>query len=124
MAQMKMRAVSQPPLLRIEPFKGMNLSVTPTQIDNSQASDMLNMNIDERGALNKRTGYERVYVKSLGAGKINGLFQYTKPNGSQMLLFAHGNKLYGTTGIPTLSKNSRAQLWQDDNLDATWEGDI
>jgi hypothetical protein len=73
MAQLQMRSTPEPPLLRIEPFKGMNLSVTPTQIDNSQSPDMLNVNIDERGALNKRTGYERVFPTSLGAGAINGL---------------------------------------------------
>jgi len=124
MAQMNAAGASNPPLLRIDQFKGVNLSVTPTQIDQSQASDLLNMNIDERGALNKRTGYERVYVQSLGPGKINGLFHYRKPDGSEMLLFAHGNKLYGTKGIPTLANNSRPQTWEDDDLYAVWEGDL
>jgi hypothetical protein len=85
---------------------------------------MLNMQIDERGALNKRTGYERVYVKSLGNGKVNGLFHYNKPDGSETLLFSHGTKLYGTTGIPTLENNSRLAKWSDDDLNATWEGEL
>lgn len=106
MAIMNAAWSSNPPLLRIDQFKGINLSVTPTQIDQSQSPDMLNMNIDERGALNKRTGYERVYVKSLGPGKMNGLFRFQKPDGTEELLFAHGTKLYRSEGIPTLSTNS------------------
>lgn len=98
MAQMNMRAVSEPPLLRIEPFKGMNLSVTPTQIDQSQSPEMLNFNIDERGALNKRTGYERVFPNSLGTGAINGLYEFIKVDGTIKFLLAHGTKLYTQTG--------------------------
>ncbi|MBS4200279.1 hypothetical protein KHA93_11620 [Bacillus sp. FJAT-49732] len=105
----------EPPLLKIEPFKGMNTSVTPTQIDESQSPDMLNMNIDERGALKKRTGYERVYVQSLGAGKINGIFHWNNKT-----IISHGGKLYGTEGVPTL--NTRSQTWEDDNLNEKWEG--
>lgn len=98
MAQMNIRPKIEPPLLRIEPFKGMNLSVTPTQIDQSQSPDMLNMNIDERGALNKRTGYERVFPTSLGTGAINGLYEYRKADGTILFLLAHGTKLYTQSG--------------------------
>lgn len=123
MATLNPRPSPQPPLLRIEPFKGMNLSVTPTQIDNSQSPDMLNMNIDERGALNKRTGYERVYVQPVGEGKINGMFHFNRPDGTESILFTHANKLYESTGIPSLETNSRLQTWEDDDLSSTWEGD-
>lgn len=85
---------SEPPLLRMEPFRGMNLGVTATQIDQSQSPDMLNMNIDERGALNKRTGYERIFPTSLGPGQINGLYEYRKNNSTVFFLIAHGTKLY------------------------------
>lgn len=98
MAQMNMRAISEPPLLRIEPFKGMNLSVTPTQIGQSQSPEMVNFNVDERGALNKRTGYERVFSNSLGTGAINGLYEYRKTDGTVYFLLAHGTKLYTQTG--------------------------
>lgn len=124
MASISRRAISNPPLLRIEPFKGMNLSVTPTQIDQSQSPDMLNMNIDERGALNKRTGYERVYAQSLGDGPITGLFHYNNPDGTDTILFTHNGKLYKTEGIPNLATNSRLATWEDDDLSQTWEGEI
>jgi hypothetical protein len=124
MLQFPVSRKAEPPLLRIEPFKGINLAVTPTQIDNSQSPDMLNVHTDERGSLNKRTGYERVYYKSLGEGNINGLFHYNKPDGSETILFSHQNKLYETVGIPNLANNSRLQTWEDDDLYATWEGDL
>ncbi|MEK5175082.1 hypothetical protein NST63_17945 [Heyndrickxia sp. FSL W8-0496] len=98
MARINVRTPLEPPLLRIEPFKGMNLSVTPTQIDQSQSPEMINMNIDERGALNKRTGYERVFQESLGPGQINGLYEYRKANGETYFLIAHGTKLYTQKG--------------------------
>jgi hypothetical protein len=87
-----------PPLLRIEPFKGVNYSVTPTQISQSQSPDMMNMQIDERGALNKRTGYTRVFPTSLGAGAINGMYTYRKKDGTEFFLIAHGTKLYTQSG--------------------------
>ncbi|MFC0235492.1 hypothetical protein [Fictibacillus phosphorivorans] len=102
MAQMTSRSRQQPPLLRVEPFKGINLSVTPTQIDQNQSPDMLNMNIDERGALNKRTGYERVFETSLGAGKVNGIFEFRQANGTKELLFAHSDKLYKLADLTVL----------------------
>ncbi|AYC29643.1 phage tail fiber protein [Paenisporosarcina cavernae] len=93
MAQLVTNIPAPPPLLRVEPFKGINLSVTPTQIDQSQASDMLNMHVDERGALNKRTGYEKKFDVSLGLGAINGIHLFHHENG-EILLLAHGTKLY------------------------------
>lgn len=84
--QFKSRAPAEPPLMRIEPFKGLNLSVTPTQIDDHQSPDMLNVHSDERGALNKRTGFERVFPTSLGNGAINGLYEYRKTDGTVFFL--------------------------------------
>lgn len=83
-----------PPLLRIEPFQGINLSTTPTQINDHQSPDMLNIAIDGKGALNKRTGYEKVFQTSLGVGKVNGLFNFKKPDGTTEILMAHGGNLY------------------------------
>ncbi|RFU70337.1 hypothetical protein D0469_06980 [Peribacillus saganii] len=123
MAQMNSRVNASPPLLRIEPFKGMNLSVTPTQIDHSQSPDMLNMNIDERGALNKRTGYERIIPHSLGDGNINGMFLYRKKDGTEIFLFAHGNKLYKGDTVPNW-QNERLAKWGDDDLTQTWESEV
>jgi hypothetical protein len=107
----------QPPLLRIEPFSGVNYSVTPTQINQSQSPEMMNMQIDERGALNKRTGYKRLFQTSLGNGAINGLYTYRMKNGTEHFLIAHSTKLYIQNGEnqPTQIydglKNSRVQFF-------------
>jgi hypothetical protein len=98
MAQMTGNAQKSQPLLRLEPFMGMDVGESATQIDNHHSPDMLNMNIDEKGTLNKRTGYSRVYATSLGAGKINAMFLYTKQDGTQIFLIAHGTKLYTQSG--------------------------
>jgi hypothetical protein len=101
---------------RLEPFRGLNLSVTPTQIDEHQSPDLLNVQSDERGALNKRTGYERMYAESLGDGAITGMFEFKGD-----ILFTHNGKLYKTEGIPSLANNTRPQTWEDDNLTESWE---
>jgi hypothetical protein len=97
MAQMAFNSPA-PSLLRLEPFRGIDVSGTSSQIDDHQSPDMLNMNIDERGSLNKRTGYQRVYATSLGSGKINGLYDYKKADGTSELLIAHGTRLLKQSG--------------------------
>jgi hypothetical protein len=97
MAQMSFKS-EIPSMLRLEPFRGIDVSGTSTQIDDHQSPDMLNMNIDERGSLNKRTGYERVYPTSLGVGKINGIYEYKKSDGTSEFLIAHTTKLYKQVG--------------------------
>jgi hypothetical protein len=86
------------PLLQLEPFMGMDVGESATQIDNHHSPDMLNMNIDEKGTLNKRTGFARVFPISLGAGKINAMYLYIKQDGTQIFLIAHGTKLYTQSG--------------------------
>lgn len=98
MAQMIGNAQKTQPLLRLEPFAGMDVGESATQIDNHHSPDMLNMNIDEKGTLNKRTGYARVFETSLGTGKINAMYVYTKQDGSSVFLLAHGTKLYTQLG--------------------------
>lgn len=83
-----------PPNLRIGPFGGIDLSISQSQIDSNKSPDMLNFSIDERGTLNKRTGYGRLFQTSLGTGPINGLFEFHKANGTTEMLVAHGGNLY------------------------------
>ncbi|MFS0904125.1 hypothetical protein AB3N02_13810 [Priestia aryabhattai] len=116
------RTKAQPPLFRLEPFRGLNISVTPTQIDDHESPDMLNMNIDERGALNKRTGYERMFNMSLGNGEVKGMFLFRKPNYTADLLFVHGSTLYAQQFTSELPSDQPSK-WLDDDLNATWESD-
>jgi hypothetical protein len=97
MARMNV-AMKTPPLVRLEPFRGMNVSGSPTEISQNQSPDMLNFCLDVTGALKKRTGYTRVFPTSLGTGKINGLFEYKKSDGTSIFLIAWGTDLYTQNG--------------------------
>ncbi|WP_416731371.1 phage tail fiber protein [Fictibacillus sp. JL2B1089] len=119
MANFTMRSSPQPPPLRIEPFRGINLSVTPTQIDDNQSPSMLNVNISERGALNKRKGYTRVLTNSIGLGRINGMHLYKKKDGTSIFLFSHGTKLYKTN-----DELGGFAYWGEENLSDTWISNI
>jgi hypothetical protein len=97
MVQMASFSQKQPPLLRMEPFLGMDVGESATQIDYHHSPDMLNM-LNENGELTSRTGYTRVFAESLGVGKINTMYLYTKIDGTQIFMLAHGTKLYTQSG--------------------------
>ncbi|MFE8704135.1 hypothetical protein ACFYKX_26565 [Cytobacillus sp. FJAT-54145] len=98
MAQITANRRQPPPFLRIGPFGGIDLSTDQAQIDQNKSPDMMNFYIDDRGSLNKRTGYERIFPNSLGEGKINGLYEYRKKDGTVLFLIAHGTNLYTQSG--------------------------
>lgn len=75
---MEVKRSQKPMMLRIGPFGGIDLSSSPAEIDQKRSPDMVNFSIDERGSLNKRTGYERIYLESLGNGAIHGMHEYRK----------------------------------------------
>lgn len=95
MATFNVKRPPEPSPLRLGPFKGLNLSA---RMDMQQADDMLNFYLNEQGDLIKRTGFERVFLTSLGAGPITGLYEYRKLNGTVLFLLAHGTKLYTQSG--------------------------
>ncbi|MDF2675173.1 MAG: hypothetical protein K0R09_3445, partial [Clostridiales bacterium] len=80
-------------LIKIDNFKGINQSADYTQIDIRESPDMLNMELDNKGALNKRKGYKRIF-ESLGTGNVNGQYIYAKKDGTLIELFAYADKLY------------------------------
>lgn len=98
MAQMQMRQPPEPPLYRINEFKGLNLSSNSTLIDDRQSPDMLNFQVGTQGTLKKRTGYEKLYQTSLGSGQINGMALFRKSDGTTDFMIAHGTKLYKQSG--------------------------
>jgi hypothetical protein len=86
-------SVDETKILTINKFKGINLSVDSTQLEINESPDMLNMQLDTRGALEKRTGYKKIF-ESLGNGKVNGLFLFAKKDGTKIKLMAYSTKLY------------------------------
>lgn len=90
-------------ILTLEKFGGINLSSTPSQINQTQSPDMLNMHADERGVLHKRTGYKRLFAQPIAAANVNGLFEFNKSNGQKELLIAVGPTLYRRNADNTLT---------------------
>lgn len=115
MAQMRVKSTN-PPLIRLEPFRGLNVNGSPTEISNNESPSLLNMISDQNGAISKRTGYER--VMNLGIGTIKGSFLYRKSTGEEIFLIAHGGKLY-KSAIPQPGLDFAT--WEQDDLTQTWE---
>lgn len=87
--------ISSPPkeqVLNINFFKGLQLSVNNTQIDDNASPDMLNMLLDDKGTLNKRPGLVKLN-DTLGTGKVTGMMTYNKSTGDE-LVFGHDTSLY------------------------------
>lgn len=78
-------------VLTINAFSGVNLAMSPTQIEDNECADMMNMYISKAGVLEKRFGYEKVF-NAIGTS-INGMILY-KTSGQEYFLFASGTKLY------------------------------
>lgn len=85
----------QPPsqIDRINRFKGINVSVDPTQLEFNESPDMLNMTLDTEGALDKRTGYAKLFATAL-VGTVHTIAQYRKTDGTTVNLLHAGTKLY------------------------------
>ena len=78
--------------LPITQFRGIQINITASQLEDNVTPDMINVVLDDRGALDKRTGFDKV-TDNLGAGAVNGLFNFKKSDGD-ILLFAYTDKLY------------------------------
>ncbi len=56
---------------------GLNTRDQAGELSPEELSDGLNVTIDERGALEKRLGYERRYGSAVGSGRVSNLFAWT-----------------------------------------------
>lgn len=84
----------QSPIHKIDKFRGLNVGVDATQIGYNESPNLQNVFIDDAGIPTKRSGYKRVFATSLGVGKINGLYNYRKPDGTLIRLLHHNTTLY------------------------------
>lgn len=89
----KVPSTPQPKIDRINQFKGVNLSVDPTQLEYNESPNMMNMVLDTEGALDKRTGYALLFPVPL-IGTIWTMHQYRKADGTEINLVHAGTKLY------------------------------
>jgi hypothetical protein len=85
-------------IIPIHKFRGINQNVTPTQIHDSESPDMLNRVLDIKEATDTRFGYARIFPTSLGAGQINGMFQFKKQDGTKLFFIHWGTGLYTQSG--------------------------
>jgi hypothetical protein len=89
----KVPRMKEPKIDRINRFKGINVSVDPTQLERNESPDMMNMVLDTEGALDKRTGYALLFPTPL-VGKVHTIHQYRKADGTEVNLLHCGTKLY------------------------------
>lgn len=76
---------------------GLNYKDNPSLLKINQSPELQNVRIRD-GTVGKRPGYSRLYPTTLGTGKVNGIFQYKKANGTSYRLIAWGTNLYTQSG--------------------------
>ena len=87
--------------MRIEGFKGMDISSTFSQIDQRRFADAQNIILDDRKAVDKRGGFidsgicvdDKIGGTEALDGAITGMFKYVGSSGVEMLISA-GTKIY------------------------------
>lgn len=73
---------------------GKNDKVSPLLIEDNEAADIQNMNMLEKGSLQKRHGYTKRFAAAFGTGPVRGLYNYRKENGLSRLVFASDGKIF------------------------------
>jgi len=83
----------------INVFLGINESTDgDTELKLGEASVMKNWRVTDGMKLKKMEGYAPI-IPYLGAGNINGMINFKKPDGTTTLIIAHGDKLYNLENI-------------------------
>jgi hypothetical protein len=98
MAKMRRRRTGgfPPELSIINPSKGINTFMADIDIDDLEASDLLNIEFSEKGNPGKRRGSTVVGNEVDSRGR--GLASFYRSNGDRFLLRASGTKLYRLVG--------------------------
>ncbi|MZQ99482.1 MAG: hypothetical protein GT601_17585 [Acidaminobacter sp.] len=85
------RLPRQNPPLSIRQFLGVD--VTGTR-DVRRSPAMMNCVLDDEGTPEMRTGYEKLFATSLGAGAILGIHKWIDTDSTTIRIIHHGTKLY------------------------------
>lgn len=64
---------------------GLNVTKPPTDINDNQSPDCLNIMNNELEGINSRYGYSKYYATALGTANTNGLFVYNSFNSSDFI---------------------------------------
>ncbi len=109
-------------VIRLNGFKGVDLTSHPAEVDKSRASYMLNM-ISDGGINRKRRGYRQIselYTLSGKRAKINGIHKYVSKSGSERAIIHAGNLFFNESGgiissLPPIS-DTPSQLFNVDGV--------
>lgn len=86
---------AQRKLQRFADFSGgLNDKVSALLIADNEFSQVRNMNMLEKGTLQKRHGYTRRFASAFATGPVRGLTNYRKENGLTRLVFVADGKIF------------------------------
>lgn len=110
---------------------GKNSAFASSLLRDDQLEEILNGDLTETGAIQKRAGYERVLPRSLGQGGITGLYEYRPEAAERQLLAVWNGALYTSSdltawtgplipmaGTPTTFSNYRGKCYMLDGLNS------
>ncbi len=97
----------------INPGKGLNNLVSDNLVDDAEASDLLNIQYVEAGAVSKRNGYRQV-ANDL-SNNPRGLGVYTPTSGTRYLVTVDGTTLKYTTSVTTNFSSATGSTFTADN---------
>ena len=84
-----------PQNLAINRFSGLNIAIAPTELQYNESPELLNVVLDDRGNINKRNGYQKVFETELDStNPITGMHVYTKTDGTIEYLLSHNSEVY------------------------------
>ena len=114
----------QPEVLPINNFAGLNISSAPTEIAFNESPDLENITFDDRGNLNKRPGYQRVFENAIDeTNPITSLHSFTTSAGDVKYLLTHNTQVYewflngnAPTSIHTGIANANAKWFNFNEL--------
>lgn len=77
---------------------GLNDKVAPELVDDKEVVAIQNLNMLEKGTLQKRHGYTRRFASTFGSGPVRGLYNYRKENGLSRLVWGCDGKVMSDQG--------------------------
>ena len=78
---------------------GKNSAFASAMLADNQLEDIINGDLVETGAIQKRKGYARVIPRSLGAGGMQGLYEYRTTSNGRYLLGVWNEQLYASQNL-------------------------
>lgn len=88
---------------------GLNTVSAPDTMTDTELTDLLNINISERGSLKRRYGMKKIRTTSGATGLGQGYFRYYKTDGTFDEIIAIGGKLYRNSETTPINSSNLFQ---------------